>query len=196
MELTALAESLMSAGIHNGADRIWTALATGGPDDISRTAMLGLGQSLERKGEWKEAERILKLFVLLFPSDPRAADALYRLGSWFAALGSEESSKSLMLAAEFYPGTLYGVMASIDMAWTWPTSDHVQSAIQAIRDARGLPDAVFERGLALALEYPDLLADEKSRVETSQVYRLMFPLGPAAGKINNSSEETVPGKVR
>lgn len=177
-ELFFVAESLMSLQIDEGASKIWTALTTAGPDDIARTALLRAAQTLESQGKPLEAWRSLKLFVLLFSEDPRAADALYRLAKWSALRGSDETARLYLLLAEHYPATLYGVLAKIDVARTWPTEKYVQAAVRAIREAQGLPDAVFERGLALALTYPHLLKNDADRDLTRKVYRSFFPMGP------------------
>lgn len=183
-----LAESLMTGEISRGAARIWTMLVVGKPDQISRLALLRLGQAHDGEGEWAEADRYLKLSVLFFPEDPRSADALYRLAKWSRALGSSDASAAYSLAAEYYPSTLYGALSAIDMAWSWPSQEAVRSAVRAVRDAPGLPDAVLERGLSLALVYPDWISDPADLEWAVRRYLLSFPLGPNAAKASEILE--------
>lgn len=170
-----LAESLMGLDITRGAARLLTMLAAGRPDEVGRPALLRLGQALEAEGDWTEAERCLKLYVLLFPEDPGAADALHRLARGARGMGSADGSLLYTLAAEFYPATLFGAISIIDRAWTWPTQDHVRAALRAIREAPGLPEPVFERGLAIALTYPHWLASDPDRAWAAQRYKMAFP---------------------
>lgn len=177
-----LAESLMGLEITRGAERLWMMLIAGRPDDLSRQALLRLGQSLDWEGDGSEAGRYLKLFVLLFPEDSRAADALYRLGKWSHATGAPDAAVPYTLVADYYPATLYGASAVIDRAWTWPSRELVRLALQAVRESPGLPDPVLERGLGLALSYPDWLEKESDLEWAARRYRAFFPLGPFAEK--------------
>ena len=177
-----LAESLMSLEMHRSASRIWRLLVAGPPDEIGRQSLLRMGQALDADGESAEAERYLNLFAVLFAEDPRAADALYRVGRWRRASGASDATVPYMLAAEYHPATLYGAAARVDIAWSWPARDPVRAALRALRETPGLPDAILERGLALALTHPDWLASESDREWSRNRYRLSFPLGPLADK--------------
>ena len=177
-----LAESLMGLEIPRGANRLWMMLIVGRPDEVSRLALLGLGRSPDCQRDEAEAERYLKLFIVLFPDDSRAADALYRLGKWSHLLGSPDADISYTLAADYYPNTLYGAAAVIDRAWTWPNRDHVRLALRVVQESPGLPDPLLERGLGIALSYPDWLASESDLDWAARRYRAAFPLGPLADK--------------
>lgn len=172
-----IAESLMAIDITGGAKRMWMALLSGRLDDIGRTSLFRLAQALDIEGNWVEAAGYLKLYVMLFAEDIRSADALYRLGKWSLLLETDQSDIPLELVAEYYPSTLYGARARIDLAWAAPSRKLVRAAIQAVRESPGLPDAVLERGLALAFEYTDWIEDGPTRSWIARRYLAAFPAG-------------------
>lgn len=176
----SVAESLIGFEIVQGASRMWLALASSRLDDVGRTALQRLGQSLDWEGAGPEAGRVLKLYVLLFAEDPGAADALYRLWKWSTGLGDPGRMEGASLLAEFYPTTLYGAMAVIDMAWTWPDKDRIRAVLRSVKESPGLPEPLLERGLAALIDHPAGTVEPDELSWAAGRYLAAFPHGPAA----------------
>lgn len=190
----AIAEKLTTLDIIQGASRIWRALAFSKLDNVSRNALLRLGQSLDIEGDHDEASRYLAYYVLLFAEDTASADALYRLGRWHVLQNRKTSSMPYEMFIEFYPTTIYGAAASIDLMPNRPSKPQVVALLQTLRECPGLPDAVLEKGLNILMDGNSLL-DSGDRIWVAGRYLSKFPLGSrsaAARKI----QERKPASIR
>ncbi len=173
-----MAESLMGFDITRGAARLWTALLVGPPDEWSRLALLRLCQALDADGDWREAGRYSKLFVLLYPDDPRAADVLYRLKKWSVYLGGAADADPQRMAADYYPSTLYGAAALVDRAASWNDRARILSALLSVRESPGLPESLVEQALRLAIASSEDLP--RADIEwAARRYLAAFPMGSA-----------------